>query len=174
MQREPRPRTTARPSEPPKSVGRVASTRHLRAIGILFAAGLCALLAAACGELPATDSASSKHAVQPSATSAPTITPTPTPTPTPTATPTATPTPAPKPTAVVAAKPKAVVAAPATVKKYANCAALNVDYPHGVGRAGSVDHTSGTPVTTFVVNDAVYNANTGRDGDKDGIACEKK
>ncbi len=58
---------------------------------------------------------------------------------------------------------------------YANCAALNVDYPHGVGRTGAVDHVSGSakPVTTFTVDDAVYNANTARDGDKDGIACEQ-
>jgi hypothetical protein len=64
--------------------------------------------------------------------------------------------------------------APTTsVKVYANCSELNLDYPHGVGRPGAVDHTSGKPVTTFTVNEDVYDANTGRDGDKDGIACEK-
>jgi hypothetical protein len=73
---------------------------------------------------------------------------------------------------------KAPVAAPppppgATV--FANCAALNAVYPHGVGRTGAVDHVSGSskPVTDFLVDDALYNANPGRDGDGDGVACEK-
>ena len=178
MERKPRSRTTARPAEQPRPVDRIASASHSRAIGILFAVGLCALLTAACGELPATDSASSKHASKPSATSAPTATPTATPTPTPMATPKAAPKPeaavAPKPEAAVAAEPEAADAAQVTAKKYVNCAALNLDYPHGVGRAGSVDKTSEKPVTTFVVNDVVYNANTARDRDKDGIACEMK
>jgi hypothetical protein len=44
-----------------------------------------------------------------------------------------------------------------------------------VGRPGATDHTSGAaPVTTFTVNRQVYEANTGRDGDGDGIACEKR
>ena len=61
------------------------------------------------------------------------------------------------------------------VKVYANCAAMNVDYPHGVGRPGVVDKTSGTPVTNYFVSVAIYNANVvgSRRGDKDGIACEK-
>lgn len=62
-----------------------------------------------------------------------------------------------------------------TAKVYANCAALNVDYPHGVGRPGAIDHTAKgkNPVTNFTVNATVYNANPNRDGDKDGIACEQ-
>jgi hypothetical protein len=62
-----------------------------------------------------------------------------------------------------------------TVVKYANCAALNRVYRHGVGRKGARDHVSGSsqPVRNFTVNTAVYAANTGRDRDKDGIACEK-
>lgn len=58
---------------------------------------------------------------------------------------------------------------------YKNCAALNKVYPHGVGKKGAKDHVSGKakPVTNFTVNNAVYNANTKRDADKDGIACEK-
>jgi len=61
------------------------------------------------------------------------------------------------------------------VTKYPNCAALNRKYPHGVGRKGAVDHVRGKtrPVRNFTVNTAVYNANTARDGDKDGVACEK-
>jgi Excalibur calcium-binding domain len=58
---------------------------------------------------------------------------------------------------------------------YANCAELNQDYPHGVGRPGAHDHTSsGSPVTSFTINAAVYDANTGRDGDHDGVACEQR
>jgi hypothetical protein len=62
---------------------------------------------------------------------------------------------------------------PSGVTSYPNCDAMHVDYPHGVGRPGATDHTSGKPVTNFEVNEDVYNANTARDGDKDGIACEK-
>lgn len=72
--------------------------------------------------------------------------------------------------ALAAAKP-----APKPVK-YANCAALNKVYPHGVARKGAKDKVVGRakPVTNFVVNDAVYKLNTARDGDKDGVACEKR
>ncbi len=60
------------------------------------------------------------------------------------------------------------------VRHFSNCAQLNHAYPHGVGRHGAVDHvSSGHRVTTFTRNNAVYNANTGRDRDKDHIACEK-
>jgi len=37
-----------------------------------------------------------------------------------------------------------------SARVYPNCAALNAVYPYGVGRPGAADHTSGTPVTTFV------------------------
>jgi Excalibur calcium-binding domain len=50
---------------------------------------------------------------------------------------------------------------------------MHVDYPHGVGLPGAHDHTTGTPVTTFIVSAALYNANVGSDRDGDGIACEK-
>jgi len=56
---------------------------------------------------------------------------------------------------------------------YANCAALNAVYPHGVGRPGAVDHTSGRPVTGFAPLSAIYAANPDLDRDKDGIACER-
>lgn len=69
-------------------------------------------------------------------------------------------------------------------KSYANCAALNRVYRHGVATSGATDRTSGTPVTTFwiqpaayVVNDGPHRANTNTDydldRDNDGIACEK-
>ncbi len=70
------------------------------------------------------------------------------------------------------------VASPAEAapKKYKNCAALNKDYPHGVGRKGAKDKVRGTtkPVTNFKRNNALYEVNKGRDRDKDKIACEKR
>lgn len=60
---------------------------------------------------------------------------------------------------------------------YKNCTALNKKYPHGVGKAGARDKTSGRPVTTFKRSTKLYNTamshNKGLDRDKDGIACEK-
>ena len=59
-------------------------------------------------------------------------------------------------------------------RAYANCTALNKVYPHGVGLPGAADHTSGTRVTSFTRDAATYRLNTGRDRDKDKIACEKR
>lgn len=69
----------------------------------------------------------------------------------------------------------AIKAAPKPIH-YANCAALNAVYPHGVARKGARDVVSGRtrPVTTFLINDAVYRLNTSSDRDKDGVACEKR
>jgi Excalibur calcium-binding domain len=66
----------------------------------------------------------------------------------------------------------AVAAKAPAAPKFKTCAALNAVYPNGVGRTGAVDKTKQEPVTTFTVDDAVYKANTARDRDKDGIACE--
>jgi Excalibur calcium-binding domain len=56
---------------------------------------------------------------------------------------------------------------------YANCTALHTTYQHGVAGTGARDHvTSGTPVTSFFVSSALYDANTKLDRDKDGVACE--
>ncbi|BEL05499.1 hypothetical protein Q0Z83_036900 [Actinoplanes sichuanensis] len=70
----------------------------------------------------------------------------------------------------------AVSPAEAAAKRYANCAALNKVYKHGVGLKGAKDKVRGKtkPVTTFTRNNAVYKANKSRDRDKDGIACEKR
>lgn len=58
-----------------------------------------------------------------------------------------------------------------------NCTKFNQKYPHGVGKKGAKDKTSGTPVTTFKKSTKLYNAamkaNSRLDGDKDGIACER-
>jgi hypothetical protein len=60
---------------------------------------------------------------------------------------------------------------------YKNCTNLNKKYPHGVGKLGARDKTSGTRVTTFKRSTLIYRRamsyNRGLDRDKDGIACEK-
>ena len=75
--------------------------------------------------------------------------------------------------APLASTSPADAATAARAKTYANCTALNKVFPHGVGRKGAHDHTSGTPVTNFARKTLVYQANTKSDRDKDGIACEK-
>ena len=59
------------------------------------------------------------------------------------------------------------------IRTFANCTAMHRVYAHGVGRRYAHDHTSGTPVTNFFRNNALYSANSGSDRDHDGIACEK-
>ena len=79
------------------------------------------------------------------------------------------------------APPQPVASPPApttpgpVLPRFHNCAELNAVYPHGVGRSGAVDRTSGSQlVTTFLVDDALYLAQPGTlDRDNDGIACEK-
>lgn len=72
-----------------------------------------------------------------------------------------------------------LIAAPASAapagppREFANCTALNKVFPHGVGKPGARDKTSGTPVTNFLRSTPWYNKNTKSDRDKDGIACEK-
>jgi hypothetical protein len=60
---------------------------------------------------------------------------------------------------------------------YKNCTNLNKKYPHGLGKVGARDRTSGTPVTNFKRSTRLYRLamsyNKGLDRDKDGIACEK-
>jgi hypothetical protein len=54
---------------------------------------------------------------------------------------------------------------------------VNKRYPHGVGKLGAHDKTTGTPITTFKRSTRLYRIaisyNRGLDRDKDGIACEK-
>ncbi len=80
--------------------------------------------------------------------------------------------------AVVCGGVPSAVAAPALVPaKWKNCTRVNLRYPHGVGKVGARDRTSGTPVTTFRRSNALYRVamryNRALDRDKDGIACEK-
>ena len=74
------------------------------------------------------------------------------------------------------------VAATARLVSYPDCAALRRVHPHGVGRSGARDSTSGKPVTTFLVNTRLYEYNDGQndrpgekdlDRDNDGVACEQ-
>jgi hypothetical protein len=55
--------------------------------------------------------------------------------------------------------------------------AVNARYPHGVGRFGAHDRTTGVPVRNFKHSNRLYRLamhyNRGLDRDKDGIACEK-
>lgn len=76
--------------------------------------------------------------------------------------------------------PLLVLVAPAQAvvpSQWQNCTVVNNRLPHGVGRANARHSTSGTPVTTFRRDTALYNtamrANRGLDRDGDGIACEK-
>jgi Excalibur calcium-binding domain len=61
---------------------------------------------------------------------------------------------------------------------YKNCTNLNKRYPHGLGRFGARDQTSGDPVRNFFHSTRLYLVamrwNKGLDRDKDGIACEKR
>jgi hypothetical protein len=68
-------------------------------------------------------------------------------------------------------------AAAAAPPLFKNCTNLNKRYPHGVGKVGARDRTSGDPVTNFKRSNRLYRLamsyNRGLDRDKDGIACEK-
>jgi hypothetical protein len=78
------------------------------------------------------------------------------------------------PAATTTPKPKPPTPTPTpTPTQFANCSAMNKIYPHGVGKPGAHDKTTGKPVTIFYVNAALYAANTNSDRDRDGIACEK-
>ena len=70
---------------------------------------------------------------------------------------------------------QAAAAAPAAAKRYQNCDALNVDYPGGVSMPGAVDKRSGGGTAKYkpTVSTALYEANAGKDRDKDRIACEQ-
>lgn len=77
-----------------------------------------------------------------------------------------------KPTTSTTTKKPTTTAAAA--KDFANCTDMRKVYPHGVGRPGAVDKTTGTPpVTNFTVSTALYAANSESDRDGDGIACEQ-
>jgi hypothetical protein len=80
--------------------------------------------------------------------------------------------------AALVAAPGAAAASPAKIPRiFSSCSELNKHYPHGVGRFGARDKTTGVPVTDFVhstwLYEVVISYNRGLDRDHDGIACEK-
>lgn|GEM_PF-840299 len=81
-------------------------------------------------------------------------------------TPGATPPPAPTPEAPAG-----------SVEVFARCSDLNAVYPGGVARVGVQGNMVSGELRPFgrqpVFDDALYEANSARDGDGDGIACEK-
>src|SRR5262245_31863190 len=63
-------------------------------------------------------------------------------------------------------------------RPFQNCHQLNAKYPHGLGKVGARDKTTGEPVTNFTRNTYFYLRamffNKRLDRDHDGIACEKR
>lgn len=63
------------------------------------------------------------------------------------------------------------------LEEFVNCAALNAVYPGGVARSPeSMNLVSGAPRATrypLTVSAELYEANIRRDGDRDGVACER-
>ena len=59
-----------------------------------------------------------------------------------------------------------------------SCIQFNARYPHGLGRVGARDRTTGVLVRKFTRSNRLYRLammyNTGLDSDRDGIACEKR
>jgi hypothetical protein len=62
------------------------------------------------------------------------------------------------------------------VPPWQKCAQVIKKYPHGVGKVGALDKTSGERVSTFKRSNRLYRVamsnNKGLDRDKDGIVCE--
>ena len=58
-------------------------------------------------------------------------------------------------------------------KKFANCDALNKVYPGGVAKNKRVQNKGGATKFAPSVKPKVYRANSSKDRDKDGIACER-
>jgi hypothetical protein len=82
---------------------------------------------------------------------------------------------APPPQSQAPAPPKEQAPPPPTAaKEYANCTAMHQDYKGGVARPGAVDkRASGSAKYKPHYDQALYDANTKSDRDKDGIACEQ-
>jgi hypothetical protein len=64
------------------------------------------------------------------------------------------------------------VAASTHAVVFKNCTQMHKTYPHGVGRVGARDRTTGKAVTNFKRSNALYAANIKSDRDHDKIACE--
>lgn len=66
-----------------------------------------------------------------------------------------------------------VAEAKGEVKKFSNCKAMNKVYKGGVAKTKNTKNKGGKTTYKPYVSKALYNANTGRDRDKDNIACER-
>jgi len=86
--------------------------------------------------------------------------------------------PAPPPAPAPAPEPAPAPSEGLPVVVFANCAALNEVYPGGVAKTGVTGDMVSGEIKPFgkmpVFDDARYEANKARDGDKDGIACERR
>ena len=82
---------------------------------------------------------------------------------------------APARTTTIAPSPAPTSGVP--VQVFRNCAELNAVYPGGVAKVGVTGNTVSGTLRSFGItphfDDALFAANIARDGDKDGIACEK-
>jgi hypothetical protein len=58
-------------------------------------------------------------------------------------------------------------------KVFKNCTELNKTYPGGVAKSKGIKNKGGATKKTPTVNAKLYAENSGKDRDKDGIACEK-
>jgi hypothetical protein len=58
------------------------------------------------------------------------------------------------------------------IERFSKCELLNEVYPHGVAKKGYVEKGNGLTGEPFV-NNKLYEANKGRDRDKDNVACER-
>ncbi|MCU1588990.1 MAG: hypothetical protein JWP11_246, partial [Frankiales bacterium] len=69
---------------------------------------------------------------------------------------------------------QATTASAPTGNSYANCTELRQDYPGGVARPGAVDHRSNGGHATYrpYYSSELYEENSEKDRDGDGIACE--
>ncbi|TCI26211.1 excalibur calcium-binding domain-containing protein [Exiguobacterium sp. SH5S4] len=63
--------------------------------------------------------------------------------------------------------------ADAAAKKFKNCTELNKTYKGGVAKNKTIKNKGGKTQYKPLVNAALYQANIGKDRDRDGIACER-
>ncbi|MFF5994830.1 excalibur calcium-binding domain-containing protein [Lysinibacillus sp. KU-BSD001] len=61
----------------------------------------------------------------------------------------------------------------AATKTYKNCTELNKDYKGGVAKDANVKNKGGKTKHAPFVSAELYKANSSKDRDKDGIACER-
>jgi hypothetical protein len=65
------------------------------------------------------------------------------------------------------------VEAKTKIPQFSNCKAMNKVYKGGVAKSKTTRNKGGKTYYKPFVSSAIYNANKGRDRDKDGIACER-